>query len=235
MTNARTAKSTREKAADLRAQARQQEARRRSMLITAAIAAVIVVVVAAIVLVRMASNDQKAKEVALNPPPANLVQGGLLVGEANAKVTIGMYEDFQCPVCKEFDAAVSTQLKAWVGAGTARVIYHPVAILDDASSTRYSSRGANAAAAVVSANPSAVQAFFDLMYANQPPENGNGLPDEQIIGYAVQAGVDKAAVESAIASQRYAGWVTAQTEDFSKQGFTGTPTVVVNGKQVGVV
>ncbi len=233
MTNARNAKTTREKAAELRAQAERQETRRRSLLITAAVAAVIVVVVAAVVLVRVASNDQKVKEAALNGPPANLTNGAILVGNPDAKVTIDLYEDFQCPVCKGFESSNADQLKAWAAAGTAKLMYHPVAILDDASSTKYSTRSANAAAAVVAADPKAFKAFHDLLYANQPPENGDGLPDSQLIDYAVQAGVAKAAVESAITSQKYAGWVGLQTEDFSKKGFGGTPTVVVAGKKLG--
>jgi len=231
MTNARTAKTTREKAAELRAQAERQESRRRSMLITAAVAAVILIVVAAVVLVRVASNDQKAKEAALNGPPANLVSGGFLVGNPSAKATIELYEDFQCPVCKAFEAANGAAIKAWVAAGTAKVIYHPVAILD--ADTKYSTRSASAAAAVVNADPKAFLAFHDLLYTNQPAEGGPGLPDSQLIDYAVQAGLAKATIEPAITAQKFAGWVRLQTDDFSKKGFTGTPTVVVNGKQIG--
>ena len=101
------------------------------------------------------------------------------------------------------------------------------------SSTQYSTRSANAAAAVQSADPKAFQAFHDLLYANQPAENSSGLPDSQLIDYAVQAGAARTAVESAITSQKYVTWVAAQTDTFSSKGFNGTPTVVLDGKQLG--
>ena len=51
MTNARNAKSTREKAAELRAEAAKAEARRRTVMITGAVAVVVAILVAGVVLI----------------------------------------------------------------------------------------------------------------------------------------------------------------------------------------
>ncbi len=230
MTNARTAKSAREKSAEMRAQAQRDQTRQRAVIVSAAVAAVIALVVVAVVIIRTASAEKAATTAASTP--TNLVDGAMAVGKADAKVTIEAYEDFQCPACKSFEDANSEQLSTWIADGTVRVLFRPVAILDRFSSTEYSTRSLNAAAAVVSADPTAFEAFHKLLFANQPPENTAGLTDAQLIDYAVEAGVDRAAVESAITEQTYKPWTLKVTDEFSQKGFSGTPTVVVAGKKL---
>jgi protein-disulfide isomerase len=230
MVNARQARTTREKAAELRAEAARREARRRAVTIASAVITVIVIAVGAGIIIQIAKHNQDVQTQAATAPPAHLTNGGLLVGNAGAKVTLQLWEDFQCPICKDFEATDGSQIAKWVADGTVKVEYHPVAILDRMSSSNYSTRALNAAAAVINAKPSAFLQFHSLLYQNQPPENGSGLPDSQLIDYAVQAGVDRAAVETAITGLKYQGWTQKVTNDFSVNGYTGTPTVVVNGK-----
>ena len=92
----------------------------------------------------------------------------------------------------------------------------------------------NAAAVVAStAGPDALQQFHDLLYAHQPDEQtGSGLTDDQLISYAEQAGASGDAVESGIRDQRYGGWVERATDQASKDGVTGTPTVFVDGTEL---
>ncbi len=233
MTNARAAKSTREKAAELRAEAAKAEARRRTVMITGAVAVVVAVLVAGVVLIKTASDNAKARDVAAAAPPANLVEGGILSGNTTAKVTIELYEDFMCPACKEFEEANAAQIDGWVKAGTAKVIYRPVAILDRFSEgTEYSTRALNAIAAVMNTAPQAFPAFHKSLFASQPAENTTGLSDDQLIDLAVKAGADKATVEPAIRDLRFRTWTQTVNDAFSKAGFTGTPTIVVNGTKV---
>ena len=233
MTNARNAKSTREKAAQLRAEAAKAEARRRTVMITGAVAVVVAVLVAGVVLIKTAADNSNARTAAAAAPPANLVEGGILSGNTTAKVTIETYEDFMCPVCKTFEEGNAAQIDAWVKAGTAKVIYRPISILDRYSSgTEYSTRSLNAVAAVMNTSPAAFPAFHKALFDNQPAENSTGLTDDQLIDLAVKAGADKAAIEPAIREVRFRTWTQTVTDDFSKAGYTGTPTVVVNGTKV---
>ena len=85
-----------------------------------------------------------------------------MIGNSSAPTTIKMYEDFQCPICKEFEAATGAQVQAAVAAGKVKVDYHMVAFLDSHSTTNYSSRALNAAMAVLStAGPDAFMKFHD--------------------------------------------------------------------------
>ena len=59
-----------------------------------------------------------------------------------------------------------------VASGAAKVIYHPLAYLDRFSSTQYSSRSSAASGCAAAAG--VFVPFAKLLYANQPPENGDG-------------------------------------------------------------
>jgi protein-disulfide isomerase len=120
-----------------------------------------------------------------------------------------------------------------VSAGTVQLHYHPMAFLDTGANDRYSTRALNAAAAVLdAAGPDAFQRFHDLLYAHQPPETGSGLSDAQLVSYAQQAGATGATVARQIDDLTYGDWVKKVTDHASQQGVTGTPTVLVDGRQL---
>jgi protein-disulfide isomerase len=148
-------------------------------------------------------------------------------------VTVDLYEDLQCPNCQAFEAAGGQTLAQLVAAGTVQLHYHPMAFLDSSANQRYSTRSLNAAAAVLSAaGPDAFQRFHDLLYAHQPPESGPGLTDDQLVGYAQQAGATGTQVEQEIRDLTFGDWVAASTDQASKDGVTGTPTVFVDGTRL---
>ena len=54
-----------------------------------------------------------------------------------------------------------------------------------------------------------------------------------MIDWAVQAGADKDQVTSLINDNTYHQWVVNATDQMSKDGVTGTPTVYIDGKNQG--
>jgi protein-disulfide isomerase len=227
MTNARTARTTRDKAAALRAEAARREARRRSILVTGAVAAVLAVVVAGFVLVQALQRD--AATSADTAVPANAAAGTAAVGRADAPVTLVVYEDFQCPACRQFEAANREQVARWVADGSVRVEYRPIAFLDRASTDEYSTRSLNAAATVLDLAPAGFPTFHEALFAEQPAEGGPGLTDARLLDLAVAAGAPREQAKAAIDGRRYGAWVAKVTEDASKAGVNSTPTVLVDG------
>jgi len=232
MTNARDNRSARDKAAALRAEAAAAEQRRRRTMITVAVLAVVAALVAVVVIVKVAQDDRRQQDAALLQPPKGATSDGLPFGPAGAKVTVDVWEDFMCPYCGQFELANDAQLRAWVTAGTVRVVYHPVAILDEASTTGYSTRAANASAAVYDASPTSWQDFHKALYENQPAEGSAGLPDTRLVSLATAAGAPQASVQSALDTKRFVGWTGQVTDAMSKAGLQSTPTVLVNGTKV---
>jgi protein-disulfide isomerase len=230
MTNARTARALREqKAADLRAQAKRSQRRRRAAAIVAVVVSFLVVVVGVGIVVQ---NLRSSSAQAAGSTPQHLTDGAILVGKPDAKVTLTLYEDFQCPICQEFEAQSGKQIAAWVADGTVKVYYRPISILDRESSTGYSTRALIAAGAVVNSHPAAFARFHELLYANQPLEGGAGLTDAKLAQLAGQAGASESAVRKALKDKQFAGWAKTVTSESSQAGVNGTPTVEVNGTRL---
>jgi protein-disulfide isomerase len=214
------------RAAEAAARARAQ--RRQRTLVSGVTAAVVLVVALVVVIVVQTHRTSAAATAAA---PANASGTEIVVGQATAPVTVDLYEDFQCPNCKAFEAETGSTLTQLIAAGTVQAHYHGMAFLDTSANDDYSTRALNAAAAVVdTAGPDAYQKFHDLLFENQPPETGSGLTDDQLVEYATQAGAS--GVEQDIRDLTYGDWVAQVTDQASKDGVTGTPTVFVDGTKL---
>ncbi|MGY1762362.1 DsbA family protein [Geodermatophilus sp. SYSU D00779] len=209
--------------------ARAQERRRRQAVVGGVVAAVVVVVAVVVVIAVQSARTSTSPDAAV---PANTTDGGtaFAVGPADAPVTVDVYEDFLCPACRQFEAAAGATLAELTAAGTAQVRYHPVAILDRASTDDYSTRALNAAAAVAdAAGTEAFLDFHDALFAEQPAEGGPGLTDARLVELAAEAGATGPDVEEAITGLAYADWTREVTDAASRAGVSGTPTVLVDG------
>lgn len=162
--------------------------------------------------------------------PPNATAQGVTVGQPSAPKTIDVYLDFQCPACLAFEQQSGATIDELVASGAVKVLYHPVAYLDRFSSgTKYSSRSSAASACAAADN--VFPQYLKLLYANQPPENGTGLPDSQLISLGQQAGAGPNFAKC-VTDGTYAAWTKGVTDDSSKGGVNATPTVKVNGKRV---
>lgn len=214
----------------IRAQQRKERVRH-----TAIIAAVVlaVLIVVGIGFYAQSSRD-KTGQTAVDIPGHLTGPYSVTVGQASAPVTIKLYEDLQCPICREFEAVTGSQVRDAIAAGKVKVDYHMVAFLDRSSTTNYSSRALNAAMVVLdTAGPDTFLKFHTLLYDNQPAEGTAGLSDQQLIDYAVEAGADRTKVSGPIKSNLYHQWVLNATDQMSRDNVTGTPTVYINGKNQG--
>ena len=162
--------------------------------------------------------------------PAGATPTGVTVGQASALATIDVYLDFQCPVCKAYEEQSASTIDELVASGQVKVVYHPVAYLDRYSSTEYSTRSSQASGCAADAG--VFPEYLRLLFAEQPPENSAGLPDDRLIALGRQAGAGDEFARC-VQDERYAGWTASVTDAASQASITGTPTVLVNGAPVG--
>lgn len=228
-TKAARREAAREKARAMREAAERRQRRRRNALVAAVVVAVLAVVVGVGVVIQSARSD--VTSAAASSAPANVTDGGIVTGPADAPHTVSIYLDYQCPACKAFETQNAAWLEGLRDAGKIRIEYKPIAILDRFSSTQYSTRAANAAACVADSSPKAYTAFNDDMFARQPPENSAGLPDDRLVAIARGAGAS-ADVEQCISDGTFTDWVASTTDAASRAGVQGTPTVLVDGQVV---
>jgi len=156
---------------------------------------------------------------------------GMVVGDADAPKSIVVYEDFLCPFCGQLEQTVGDQLDAAVEAGDVNVEYRPLPFLERISD--YSPEAANAFAVVLNeSGPEVAKAFHDLLFDNQPSEQGPFPSKDELVDLAVEAGATEGDVRPGIEDMAFEGWVDAAGDAASKAGVNSTPTVFVDGEKV---
>src|SRR4051812_31543527 len=114
---------------EMQAAQRRSEQRRRNLIVGGVAIAVIAVVVGIGIAVQ-GTRDKTGPVVV----PAGIVDTyGIARGDASAPVTMDLYEDFQCPVCRAYEGYLGDTYTKNIDAGTLRIVYHPMAFLDDYS------------------------------------------------------------------------------------------------------
>lgn len=230
-------RSRQARAEQMRKERERAEKRRRSAITIGIVVVVLILIGAAGYAIKSQVDQNNAPSAA----PSHLTDGVGVVYDREAAtgkpapddpVEVVLYEDFQCPACRAFEAASGQYLQKAVEKGDITIEYRPIAFLDRMSSTNYSTRSLNAAACVL--DEKGVKAFHqlhDLLYANQPEEGSAGLPDSQLAQLAGQVGASDA--DSCIKNGTYKDWTADVTQKASDAGISSTPTVKVDGKSVG--
>jgi protein-disulfide isomerase len=162
------------------------------------------------------------------------VQGETIVtGNPDAPTTVDIYEDFLCPACGQFEKLYHARLAQAASNAKARVIYHPVAILDQLSSPPgYSTLAAGAT--FCAAQTGIFPRFHDSLFAAQPPEGGRGWTSAQLqqLGHDLGAGDGFTSCMQAGVERRVAaitGNAVRHVSALRPDGRFGTPSIVING------
>jgi protein-disulfide isomerase len=168
------------------------------------------------------------------PPPAKVPAGtnrdgdGIVLG--SGPVTVDAYIDFLCPFCKQFEAASGPALTTMVEEGLIALVYHPLGFLDRLSTTRYSTRAA--AASGCASDQGKFPEYRDALFANQPPEGGPGLSDQQLIQLGQAVGIGDATFPRCVAEGVHLEWAAYVTARAMERGVSGTPSTFVAGVPV---
>ncbi len=208
--NANLPKADRREAARLQAAAlkeAQLKREARARVITFGSIIVGLLIIAALIFWIVAAGGKKsdaAKQISGNvtAPTIAAADGAITFGkdltagttnEGGAK--LALYFDYMCPACGSFESTNAANIEELVKSGDVTFEAHPISILDRLSNgSEYSTRAAAAFAYVAENSPANAWAFHTLLYANQPAENSEGLTDEQLGQYAVEAGAPQTGV-----------------------------------------
>jgi protein-disulfide isomerase len=199
--------------------------KRRSRTLWTSIAAVAVLVIAGLIGWGLVASQDSGSVTA--PPGA--VEAGTGIKMGSGPVQIDIYEDFICPACGQFENQTGGTIDQLVAEGKVTVVYHPVAFLDRASSTDYSTR--SSAASGAAAEGGKFREYAKALFAQQPAEGSAGLSDDQLIQIGRSVGLGDAFAQ-AVRDGKYKPWTAHVTDEASGDGVTGTPTVRVGGKDV---
>ena len=162
------------------------------------------------------------QEAATGTPPA---------AGAAEPVTVLLYEDFLCPGCGALEQSSGEFLSSAVESGEIQIEYRPFSFLLQQSTNEYSQRAWNAAVCVYDkGGAKAFKDFHDTLFANQPEEGTAGPEDEDLIGFAKQAGVT--GIDTCVTKRTFGPWVDDARDHGKDDGVSGTPTIKIDGKVV---
>jgi protein-disulfide isomerase len=162
------------------------------------------------------------------PAGANADGDGIVVG--GGPVTVDAYIDFLCPFCRMFEERTGPTLRSMLDDGLINLVYHPMGFLDDLSTDRYSSRASSASGCA--SDRGRFYEYAQALFANQPPEGGPGLSDEELVRLGAAVGIQDGAFPGCVLGHMYLLWTRYVTERAVARGISGTPSVFVEG--VGV-
>src|ERR1700733_15244065 len=115
-------------------------------------------------------------------PSGHTPEGGVLVGSEGARRRLVVFEDPQCPYCREFEAVSGDLLRREVAAGAVAVEYRIRSFLGDESV-----RAANALA--VAAGAGRFDALRRELFAEQPPEHSGGFTTQDLLDLGSRVGL----------------------------------------------
>ena len=169
-------------------------------------------------------NNQPPPEIVTTPPrihPAPVA--GTTIGDPLASVTIELFEDFQCPFCKNFTDTVEPQvLTDLVYTGQALIVYRHFVLIGPESL-------AAANASMCASEQDRFWDYHDALFANQLGENVGSFSAERLDKIAENLDLDLTSFQSCVDETRYQDLIDADTTLGRSYGIVGTPSVVVNG------
>ena len=146
-------------------------------------------------------------------------------GDVKNVPVVDIYEDFQCPICQQFEKLNGDYIESLVTSKKATVVYHTLSFIGADSV-----RAANAAACA--ADQSKFLDFHRTAYANQPTENSGAWTNDALVVLGKAAGISSKKYDTCVTGGQYADWVTNVANAGAKANVNATPTVFVNGKEI---
>ena len=169
-----------------------------------------------------------------------LASRDVILGNANAPVTIIEYGDYQCPYCNLFFTETQPFIvQNYVNAGKVRMIFRNFIVNDRTSSQHESHDAALAAECAKDQNKfwdfhdalSQLE-FKDETVNPQTAENNGNLNRNAFMTIAKTLGMDQNKFASCFDSGQYSANVQQESDQAAKYGMNSTPTFFINDQQI---
>jgi protein-disulfide isomerase len=186
-------------------------------------------VVVGVVLIMLVPTllSNKTKTDAAMPTFASKVHGYGITYNAELKdvPVIDIYEDFQCPVCGQFEIAQGDYIESLIADKKATVVYHTLSFLGPESIA-----AANAAACA--ADEGKFLDYHKMLYAKQPNENSGAWSNAFLAAAGQAVGITSQEFVTCVNEGKFADWVGNVASEGAKKNVNSTPTVFINGKEL---
>jgi hypothetical protein len=164
-------------------------------------------------------------EASSDQPPGHTREGGVLVGSDGARRRLVIFEDPQCPYCRQFEELSGDLLRREVAAGAVAVEYRIRSFLGVESV-----RAANALA--VAAGLGGFDQLRREIFAHQPPEHSGGFSTDDLLDLGSRAGLTSPDYVTPVQAGRYERSVHEIDDIFEAQDPAGTPFAILDGQPI---
>ncbi|QOV38958.1 DsbA family protein [Streptomyces ferrugineus] len=171
----------------------------------------------------------------------------VVIGKDSAKKTLKMYEDPRCPVCASFEQAAGSVVDKDIEEGKYKLQFIGGTFLDGDSledgkigaNGEGSKNAMSAMGAALNVSPEAFLKYKNALYSAKyhPQETDDKFKDDDYlieVANTVPALKDNAKFQNAVEKGTYDAWALAMSKAFdtNKDGVTGTPSFVIDGKKL---
>jgi protein-disulfide isomerase len=196
---------------------------RREQRIKLAVALGLAAILAVVVLIVVSQSGSSDEGSDASGELTGLEQTGTVLGDPSAPVTVFEYGDLQCPICRAFARQEVPQLiEGPVKAGEAKLDFQNWTIIGPDSKPA-------AEAALAAAEQNKMWDFILAFYDQQQAENSGYVTDEFLTGIAEDAGLDVEKWNTDRQNPAFAAQLKQIDAKATALGFTGTPSVTVEG------
>ena len=152
---------------------------------------------------------------------AGIPQHGDTLGKASAPVTLIVYEDPQCPFCRNWNVdTLPTVIDQFVRTGKINLVYRGVVIIGPDSV-----RGLRAIYAAAKQNK--LWNVADALYARQGAENSGWITNGVILAAARDAGANGQAIVAGMGASTVDAALNAAQKQAIADHLQGTPTFII--------
>ncbi|MBE1535342.1 DsbA family protein [Actinomadura algeriensis] len=235
MSKAARERSARERlAAERKRQAARAKQRRLLAIVIGSVVAVAVVVVGTVLVIeqRNKNNTAVAHEGKL-APLTRQDDGSIVMAQPGVtKPVLEVFEDFQCPICKDFEEATGETIEKLAADGKVKVVYRPFHLFGQQQDPIKinSLRSANAA---LCAPADKWISYHDALFGFQPREGSEGFAPDDLVKWGRDIGITGADWESCVRDMKQEAKVQQMTTyALEQRGVEGTPAVFLDGQQI---
>ncbi len=164
----------------------------------------------------------------------------IVIGKADAKNTLSLFEDPRCPGCASFEQNVGETVEKDIKDGKYKAAYHLGTFLDGNLKGTGSKNALSSLGAALNVSPDAFLKYKYALYSKEfhPEETGPDkfADDSYLIKVAdtIPALKGNAAFQKAVKAGTYDRWALEVSTEFnSHKDVTSTPTVKVNDTVIG--
>jgi protein-disulfide isomerase len=166
----------------------------------------------------------------ITPDPHKLLPPGRTMGDPNAKVTLVVYADFQCPYSKQYTRDIEDQIiETYVKANKINYTYKYFPVIDQ---DRIGESHWAAYAAECANDQGKFWDYHDKLYYEYRGQNTGAFTRDNLKKYAAELNLDTKAFNTCLDSDKYALLVYDQLIEALQLKLPGTPTFLLNGRKM---